>query len=303
MAGASPRRPGGPRRGRRRAPIPPRVLNAGPGLTPQQRQQIAQAGQLAQQLGIGRGTGGAGAAGPPPPPAPPGAPPPPPPGGGGGGRRRAGGGPGVGQAGGRARGAGNFAQQPAPPNAPSRGPRPGAGAAPPRTWEELAAYVNDPLPDPGTPEAVTELERGDLARARLEQKDLADLSRAERARRASRPYRVAAGVVNALPGGLVDRVERLPTPGGLFALIAALLFFLFAIVPSGPQGQTRLELVWRALTGGAQLPATARGANRQASTLEASSALAGASAAESYAQQAEQLGGTLWQSFWATQGG
>lgn len=52
----------------------------------------------------------------------------------------------------------------------------------------------------------------------------------------------------------IGKINNLPTPGGLFPLIAALLFFVFAIVPVGAQGSTRLELIWRVLTGGAFLP-------------------------------------------------
>lgn len=56
----------------------------------------------------------------------------------------------------------------------------------------------------------------------------------------------------ALP--TIGKITSLPTPGGLFPLIAALAFFIFAIVPVGAQGSTRLELIWRVLTGGAYLP-------------------------------------------------
>ncbi|MGZ6392507.1 MAG: hypothetical protein ACXWQZ_24985, partial [Ktedonobacterales bacterium] len=56
-------------------------------------------------------------------------------------------------------------------------------------------------------------------------------------------------------GNITSKINALPTPGGLAPLIAALLFFVFAIVPVGAQGSTRLELIWRVLTGGAYLPA------------------------------------------------
>ena len=65
---------------------------------------------------------------------------------------------------------------------------------------------------------------------------------------------VGAALDAALPVGLVQGAARVPTPGGLFPLFVALFFFLFAIVPVHPSGATRLNLIWRALTGGASLP-------------------------------------------------
>lgn len=60
---------------------------------------------------------------------------------------------------------------------------------------------------------------------------------------------------NTFAAPAIGKINALPTPGGLAPLIAALLFFVFAIVPVGAQGSTRLELIWRVLTGGAYLPA------------------------------------------------
>lgn len=52
----------------------------------------------------------------------------------------------------------------------------------------------------------------------------------------------------------VDWLANRPTPGGIFLMIGVILFFLFAFVPMGPNGETRLFLIWRSLTGGAKVP-------------------------------------------------
>jgi hypothetical protein len=53
----------------------------------------------------------------------------------------------------------------------------------------------------------------------------------------------------------INWLANLPTPGGIVLMISVLLFFLFAFVPMGPNGETRLYLIWRGLTGGAKVPA------------------------------------------------
>jgi hypothetical protein len=87
------------------------------------------------------------------------------------------------------------------------------------------------------------------------------------------PYRAAlAAAGDALPGtaaalalsnpavtvarwldGLHARAER---PGSVMPLVFVLLVFIFALVPVNGDA-TRLELIWRALTGGAALPPSA----------------------------------------------
>lgn len=54
--------------------------------------------------------------------------------------------------------------------------------------------------------------------------------------------------------GAVGWLANRPTPGGILVLIAAILFFVFAVVPLGPHGETRLFLIWKSLTGGATVP-------------------------------------------------
>ncbi len=100
-------------------------------------------------------------------------------------------------------------------------------------------------------------------------------SRARGRQRAGRDKRLSpaqsAAIIRAMPqhpateraSRAISALADAPTPGGLFPLIAALLFFIFAIVPVGPQGSTRLELMWRALTGGASIPVE-RGGKRAA---------------------------------------
>lgn len=90
--------------------------------------------------------------------------------------------------------------------------------------------------------------------AREQRKQQREQDRIDRARRevASLPQEPPQLVRFAAP--TIGKISNLPTPGGLFPLIAALLFFIFAIVPVGAQGSTRLELIWRVLTGGAYLP-------------------------------------------------
>jgi len=47
----------------------------------------------------------------------------------------------------------------------------------------------------------------------------------------------------------VPDIPNLPTPGGIGLLLVIVLVFLFAIVPMGATGQTRLELMWNVLAG------------------------------------------------------
>lgn len=68
--------------------------------------------------------------------------------------------------------------------------------------------------------------------------------------------RAGKALDRVLPSGAVDKLASTPTPGGLFPLVIALLFFLFAIVPVHPSGATRLQLIWLTLTGRASLPET-----------------------------------------------
>lgn len=67
-----------------------------------------------------------------------------------------------------------------------------------------------------------------------------------------------------IPKQAVQRVAALPTPGGLGLIILALVFFVFVIVPVNANGDTRFALIWRALTGGATIPAGPRKRHAQA---------------------------------------
>lgn len=52
----------------------------------------------------------------------------------------------------------------------------------------------------------------------------------------------------------INWIATRPTPGGIMLMLAAVLFFVFAIVPVGPNGETRLFMIWKSLTGGATVP-------------------------------------------------
>ena len=52
---------------------------------------------------------------------------------------------------------------------------------------------------------------------------------------------------------LTDWIASLPTPGGIMALVFALLFFVWVIVPVNGNGDTRLFLFWKVLTGQTQI--------------------------------------------------
>jgi Fe2+ transport system protein B len=47
----------------------------------------------------------------------------------------------------------------------------------------------------------------------------------------------------------VNFLNSLPKPGGIGLLILALIFFLLVILPVNKQGDTRLKLLWRTITG------------------------------------------------------
>ena len=53
-------------------------------------------------------------------------------------------------------------------------------------------------------------------------------------------------------------VPSLPTPGGIGLLLLIVLVLLFAIVPMGSNGQTRLQLMWNVLAGKAQFVSAAQ---------------------------------------------
>lgn len=50
------------------------------------------------------------------------------------------------------------------------------------------------------------------------------------------------------------RTAGLPTPGGVGMLIFALVVFGFAIIAVGPNGETRLQLIWGTVTGTVTIP-------------------------------------------------
>lgn len=45
-------------------------------------------------------------------------------------------------------------------------------------------------------------------------------------------------------------LKGLPTPGGIGALLFALIFFVWVIIPVNEKGDTRLRMLWGVLTGG-----------------------------------------------------
>ena len=55
--------------------------------------------------------------------------------------------------------------------------------------------------------------------------------------------------VNARVNPVKDWIARQPTPGGILALIAFIMFFVFAAIPVNQMGQTRLYLLWQTLLG------------------------------------------------------
>jgi hypothetical protein len=59
-----------------------------------------------------------------------------------------------------------------------------------------------------------------------------------------------------------------PTPGGIALILAAILFFIFAVVPMGPNGETRLFLMFKALTGGATIPPDSTAAQTEQAMME-----------------------------------
>lgn len=120
-------------------------------------------------------------------------------------------------------------------------------SAPTVTLDLPGATAPQPVPDPPAPDPDGGAGDGDAQ----PQPDATP-------RRRFNPTALGNALDRALPVGMVDRAARIPTPGGLFPILAALLFFLLAIVPVWSDGTTRLSLIWRVLTGGAALPATPR---------------------------------------------
>ncbi len=60
------------------------------------------------------------------------------------------------------------------------------------------------------------------------------------------------------------KVPDLPVPSGPIGLLIALaLFLIFAVTPVGPGGDSRLTLLWKAITGQVHIPTPANGANVQ----------------------------------------
>jgi hypothetical protein len=86
---------------------------------------------------------------------------------------------------------------------------------------------------------------------------------------------VAAGAADSRPNGEVPTVQEVaaatftqfqnrvyqardwaaqqPTPGGIGVLVFALIVLVFAVVPTSPDGKTRLGLLWASITGRAKL--------------------------------------------------
>lgn len=120
--------------------------------------------------------------------------------------------------------------------------------------------------------------------------------------------RTARNVGNAIDAAVPDPVQgiarRLPTPGGLFPLIVVALLLLFAVVPMKSNGDTRLKLLWKALTGGVELPCTEQGAARKASKQDAVKSVLQAATGQADQQIAadllavEQVAATTAQGFW-----
>lgn len=105
----------------------------------------------------------------------------------------------------------------------------------------------------------------------------------------TRARRVVGAVI---PQRLVQRVANAPTPTGLFGAIVVLAILTVLLVPANTNGATRLELLWRALTGGVTLPS---GPHAQAADA--------ASGVSAEVQQVEQAVAAGWQTFWDAESG
>lgn len=64
---------------------------------------------------------------------------------------------------------------------------------------------------------------------------------------------------------MLNWVGKRPTPGGIATLLVIIAVFLMAIMPAGPNGETRLKLLWLTLSGKTQINYTATGNNSSSS--------------------------------------
>lgn len=170
-------------------------------------------------------------------------------------------------------------------------------------WTRLRAYLATP---PATePEAAPEL---DASPERIPEPTPPRMGDA--------PINAPKAIRRLLDSELVQRVANLRTPGGLFPLVVFILFMLFAIVPVNSNGDTRMLLLWRALTGGAFLPLSAAHQRRLAEQARINGDNAAFAAAEQAAGKVAsaaaqivndagvtvQAGQVGWDVFWATAG-
>lgn len=152
----------------------------------------------------------------------------------------------------------------------------------------LRAYLKDEKDDDKDDEAPEDDE--DDEEDTDEDEDTDDEDEDETPARGKRAQAVVRVVEKVVPVGTVDRVANLPTPGGLLPLFLALLVFLFAIVPVGAGGETRLGLLWRVVTHGAGLPPSpAAQARAQAEAIRAKDPV------QQFVDAAEQAG---FDAFW-----
>lgn len=166
-------------------------------------------------------------------------------------------------------------------------------------WARLRAYLATPEPEP---------EPADSSPDRI--------PNPTPPRQGDDPINAPRAIRRLLDSDLVQRVAGLRTPGGLFPLVVFILFMLFAIVPVNSNGDTRLLLLWRALTGGAFLPLSAAHQRRLAEQSRiqgdnaafASAEQAAGKVASAAAQVVNDAGVTVtagqvgWDVFWATAG-
>lgn len=66
-----------------------------------------------------------------------------------------------------------------------------------------------------------------------------------------------------------DAIASLPAPGGLAAVIVAIIVLFFLVVPATSAGETRALLLWEVLLGKKQVPTDTTSANAPGSGLEA----------------------------------
>lgn len=142
--------------------------------------------------------------------------------------------------------------QPGDEHAPTRALVP---AGPGQHWQTIADYLNEDDAAEGavrvTGEPVT------LAAPVVVDAEARDVTPA------TKPGPVPLAPV----GPLRDSVRRayvraasLPTPGDLGPLLFALIIFGMAIIPVGPNGETRLQLLWGTVTGAVTIPGNDQGA-------------------------------------------